>query len=314
MRIVFMGTPEYALTSLAALVDEGCQVVGVFTQPDRPRGRGGKVSFSPVKEYALKMGIPVYQPQRIRMDGLEDLQKLAPDLCVTAAFGQILSQQILDVPPLGTINVHASLLPKYRGSAPINWAIIKGETQTGVTTMMTDRGIDTGDILLQKQTGILPMETAGQLTQRLASLGAELLLETLACIQRGTCPRHAQNEAEMSYYPLLHKGLGAMDWSRTAQELHNLVRGLNPWPSAYANSPWGTLKVLASQPESVSGNHQPGRFLQADAKNGMLIAAGQGALRILQLQAPGGKAMKPQDFLRGHPLPDGGRMENGETV
>lgn len=314
MRLVFMGTPDFALPSLQALLGTGHQVVGVFTQPDRPRGRGKQLSMSPVKELALQHSIPVFQPNRIRTEGVQDLVSLKPDACVTAAFGQILSQQVLDVPPLGTINVHASLLPRYRGSAPINWAIIKGETITGVTTMMTNAGIDTGDILLCSETPIGPDETAGQLSLRLAILGADLLVKTLDCLAEGTCRGTPQQEEQMSYYPMLSRQTGAMDWSLTAVQLHNLVRGLNPWPAAYCQSPWGKLKVLATRAEDLAHDGAPGSILVADVREGLLAATGQGALRILTMQAPGGKAMAPQDFLRGHPLPPGGRMQNGEMA
>ncbi len=304
--IVFMGTPEYAVVSLNALEQAGYSVAAVFTQPDKPKGRGGKVQAPPAKQWALERGIPVYQPRRIRDDGVEALRALQPDLCVTAAFGQILSQEVLDIPHMGTVNVHASLLPQYRGSAPVNWALIHGETVTGVTTMMTDRGIDTGDILLQKELAILPDETAGELTGRLALLGGELLVETIGKLLDGTCPRTPQDESRMSYYPMLTKQMGLMDWSKSAHALVNLVRGLNPWPCAYTPSPHGTLKVLSARAEEASG--VPGTVLEADDKRGLLVACGEGALRIETLQAPGGRAMAAHDYLRGHPMDMGSRM------
>ena len=196
MRVVFLGTPEFGVPSLKALVSAGYDVVGVFTQPDKPKGRGNKMLPSPVKNCAVELGIPVFQPVKIRVDGVEDLKSLQPDLCVTAAFGQILSQEILDIPTIGTVNVHSSLLPKYRGSAPINWAIMEGETVTGVTTMMTDKGLDTGDILLQREVPILPGETAEELIARLAPIGAELLVETVRRLENGDCPREKQKENE----------------------------------------------------------------------------------------------------------------------
>ena len=194
MRVVFMGTPEFSVPILRALVENGYEVAGVFTQPDKPKGRGGKVQMTPVKEYALSQNIPVFQPLKIRKDGLDDLKSLAPDLCVTAAFGQILSQEVLDVPKIGTVNVHTSLLPRHRGAAPVQWTVWQGETVTGVTTMFTDAGIDTGDILLQRETPIGPEETAGELTERLSHLGGELLIETLRRIEAGDCPRQKQDE------------------------------------------------------------------------------------------------------------------------
>lgn len=300
MRIVFMGTPEFAVPSLKALCENGYEVVGVFTQPDRPKGRGNKVAFSPVKEYAVSRNIDVYQPQRIRRDGIEDLRALAPDLCVTAAFGQILSQEVLDIPPLGNINVHASLLPRHRGSAPIAWAIMQGDAEAGVTTMMMDKGIDTGDMLLKAATPILPGETCGELTVRLSELGAALLLDTVKALEAGTLVRMPQNEAEMTYDPMLQKEMGTIDWTMTAMEIVNRVHGLNPWPGCSTAFVGGRLKLLKA--EAVEGIGQPGEVLVADAKNGLVIAAGEGAVRVKLMQAPGGKPMEPKVYLNGHPM------------
>ncbi len=301
MRIVFMGTPEFSVPSLQALVTGGYEVAGVFTQPDKPRGRGNKLAPSPVKEFALAHNIPVFQPVRIRKDGVEDLKSLQPDLCVTAAFGQILSQEILDIPKLGTVNVHASLLPRHRGSAPINWCILMGESKTGITTMMTDKGIDTGDMLLQREIDILPAETAGELSIRLAQLGAQTLMETLALLVKGQCPRIPQEEAAHTYEPMLKKEMGSIDWRKSAQEIENQVRGLDPWPGTYTFFPEGVLKIVQAQAEEgLSGT--PGQVLVANGKEGLVVAAGQGAVRVLRLQAPGGKQMDARDYLRGHPL------------
>ncbi len=311
MRVVFMGTPEYAARSLKALLDEGYEVAGVFTQPDRPKGRGGKLAMPPVKELALQHGIPVLQPRRIRLEGLEVLKAFRPDVCVTSAFGQILSEDILNVPPMGTVNVHASLLPKYRGSSPVNWAIIQGEGRTGVTTMLTDKGIDTGDILLQRETEIGPEETAGELTLRLAGIGAELLIDTLRLMSGGNCPKRKQDEQEMSYYPMLRHDTGAIDWDMPATSISDLVRGVNPWPCAYSESPWGTVRILKAAAESTAVQALTGTILVADPREGLIVKAGDGALRILLMQIPGGKAMPPEDFLRGHPMPEGGQMRNG---
>lgn len=304
MRIVFMGTPAYAVQSLSALVEAGYNVVGVFTQPDKPRGRGGKVQAPPAKEYALKHGIPVFQPRRIRQDGVEDLKRLAPDLCVTAAFGQILSEELLSIPRLGTVNVHASLLPQYRGSAPVNWALMAGETVTGVTTMMTDKGIDTGDILMARSTPIDPNEDAGQLVERLGALGAQLLVDTVRALEVGTCPRTPQDESKMSYHPMLTKELGQVDWQKPARDIVNQVRGLLPWPAAYTQSPHGVLKVLSAQAEA-GGDAAPGTVLEADGKQGLLVQAGEGAVRVLRLQGAGGKAMAAADYLHGRPIQPG---------
>lgn len=304
MRIAFMGTPEFAVPSLEALVAGGYEVVGVFTQPDRPKGRGNKLAPSPVKECALKLGIPVFQPVRIRKDGVEDLKCLKPDLCVTAAFGQILSQEILDIPPLGTVNVHASLLPRHRGSAPINWCILMGEEKTGITTMLTDKGIDTGNILLQRELAILPGETAGELSARMAQLGAQTLMETLCLIQPGKCCPIPQNEVEHTYEPMLKKEMGQIDWRKSAREIVCQVRGLIPWPGAYTSYPEGILKVWKAEADmSLSG--LPGQVLLADAKQGLAVAAGEGAVRIITLQSPGSKQMDAKNYLRGHPLQTG---------
>ncbi|MDD6050659.1 MAG: methionyl-tRNA formyltransferase [Clostridiales bacterium] len=300
MRIVFMGTPEFAVPSLRALCEGGYEVVGVFTQPDRPKGRGNKVVASPVKQYAVEKGIQVFQPQRIRKDGVEDLKALAPDLCVTAAFGQILSQEILDIPRIGTVNVHASLLPRHRGSAPINWAILQGDTTVGVTTMMTDRGIDTGDMLLKAQTPYIPGETAGELTLRLAELGASLLIDTLRQLEAGTLTRIPQDEAQMTYDPMLTKEMGIVDWTQRAVDIVNRIHGLNPWPGCSTAIDGGRLKLLRA--ERTDGAGRPGEIITADARQGLVIAAGEGAVCVKELQAPGGKPMSSKDYLRGHPM------------
>ena len=302
MRVVFLGTPEFGVPSLKALVGAGYEVAGVFTQPDKPKGRGNKMLPSPVKSCALEYGIPVYQPVKIRVDGVEDLRALRPDLCVTAAFGQILSQEILDIPKIGTVNVHSSLLPKYRGSAPINWAIMEGETVTGVTTMMTDKGLDTGDILLKREVEILPGETAEELTARLAPIGAELLIETIKGLEAGTVQRVKQDENAASYFPMLKKEMGEIEWRLSAHQIVCRVRGLTPWPGT--SFTWGdneTVKVWKAE-EAENPGKAPGEIICADAKNGLIIAAGENAVRVLELQAPGGKRMNAKDYLRGHPV------------
>ena len=302
MRVVFLGTPEFGVPSLRALHEASYEIAGVFTQPDKPKGRGNKMVPSPVKVCAQELGIPVFQPVKIRVDGVEDLKALRPDLCVTAAFGQILSQEILDIPTIGTVNVHSSLLPKYRGSAPVNWAIMEGETVTGVTTMMTDQGLDTGDILLQREIPILPGETAEALVQRMAPIGAELLIETVRALEAGSCPRRKQEEEKSSYFPMLKKEMGEIDWSMSAHQTVCRVRGLTPWPGAFFT--WGEgeiIKVMKAE-EAENPGKAPGEILCADAKQGLVIAAGEGAVRILELQAPGGKRMNAKDYLRGHPV------------
>ena len=300
MRVVFMGTPAFAVPSLRALLDAEFDVAAVCTQPDRPSGRGNRMTPCPVKALAVERDVPVLQFERIRrQEGLDALFALAPDLLVTAAFGQILSQRILDIPKHGTVNVHASLLPKYRGPAPINWCIINGETMTGVTTMMTDAGIDTGDILMRRETEIGPDETAGELSQRLSVLGADLLLETLHRIGMGNCPRVPQDHMRATSHSILSKELGRVDWTQHAARIENLVRGVNPWPGAYAEMTDGrTLKLWKAR--AVNGHGVPGSTLCADAKRGLVIACGDGALAITELQAPGARRMAASDYLLGH--------------
>jgi methionyl-tRNA formyltransferase len=306
MRIVFMGTPEFAVPSFRALIAHGHQVVGAFTQPDRPAGRGHKLVACPVKLEAEKAGVPVYQFQKIRSDeGVSALEALAPDLVVTAAFGQILSQKVLDIPKIGTVNVHASLLPAYRGAAPVNWCLIEGETKTGVTTMMTDKGIDTGDILLQREMDILPEENAGQLLNRLSEIGAALLIETLEKIEDGSCPRTPQDAAKASYFPMLKKEMGLIDFSKSPERVANLVRGLNPWPGAYALLPEGILKIHKARPVALNHEAAPGEILEATAKKGLVVACGGGAVEVLEMQAPNGKPMTAKAYLAGKSLPVG---------
>lgn len=306
MRIVFMGTPLFAVPSLEMLYASGHEVVGVFTQPDRPKGRGNKVLISPVKEAALKRGTPVFQPERIKLGGVADLKALAPDLCVTAAFGQILSQEILDIPLLGTVNVHASLLPKHRGSAPIAWGIAGGDTLFGVTTMMTDKGMDTGDMLLKAETTRLELETCGELTERLSHMGAQLLFNTLSQLEKGTLVRTPQNSAEATYEPMLKKEMGEIDWTGPASEIACKILGFNPWPGARTGPmKWLKARVYENAPET-----QAGRVIFADTKKGLVIGAGTGAVEIVQLQAPGGKPMDAKAYLAGHPIKLGEKIDD----
>ena len=315
MRIAFMGTPDFAVPSLEALLDAGYPVVGVFCQPDRPQGRGNRVAACPVKQTALAHGVPVYQFERLRApEGVAALTALAPDVTVTAAFGQILSQALLDVPRQGTVNVHASLLPAYRGPAPINWCIVEGETRTGITTMLTDRGVDTGDMLLQRAVDILPGETAGALGERLAPIGAALLLETLAALQAGTCPRTPQDHARATRHPMLRKEMGRVDWTQSATRIAWLVRGMFPWPGAYTALGADVLKIWQAEAGDAPCDAQaprcatPGTVLCADARRGLWVAAGEGALRIVDVQARGAKRMAAADYLRGHPITVGTRL------
>lgn len=310
MRIVFMGTPEFAVPSLKALLDAGYGVVGVFTQPDRPVGRGHKLAACPVKKLALERGVPVYQFERLRNEeGLACLRALAPDIVVTAAFGQILSQALLDVPKMGTVNVHASLLPAYRGAAPINWCILNGETRTGVTTMLTDAGVDTGDMLLRRETDIGEVETAAELSVRLSQLGAELLIETLKGYIAGEIAPTPQDERLASRQPMLKKEMGLIDWTRSAKEIACQARGLDPWPSAYTDYLGGTLKIYRACP--VEGEGNPGTVLRSSAKEGLFVACGEGALEVLEMQAPGGKRMNARAYLAGKKIEPGTKFGEG---
>ena len=298
-----MGTPAFAVPSLKSLIHEGYNITGVFTQPDRPKGRGNRLMPSPVKITAEEAGIPVFQPEKIRRDGIEDLRKLQPDLCVTAAFGQILSQEILDIPVNGNINVHASLLPRHRGAAPIAYAIMNTDSKTGVTTMLMDAGIDTGDILLQAETEIGESETCGELTARLSETGAELLIRTIHELEAGTLHRKAQKESEMSYDPMLDKSLAIVDFNKDANMVRGRINGLNPWPCATIPIGQERIKLLRAVCSEQEG--KPGTVLHADPKNGLIIACGSKAVRILELQAPGGKALKAEDYLKGHKIAAG---------
>ena len=310
MRVVFMGTPEFAVPSLKALLDAGYGVVGVFTQPDRPVGRGHKLAACPVKKLAVERGVPVYQFERLRNEeGLACLRALAPDIVVTAAFGQILSQALLDVPKMGTVNVHASLLPAYRGAAPINWCILNGETKTGVTTMLTDAGVDTGAMLLRRETDIGEVETAAELSARLSQLGAELLIETLKGYIAGEIAPTPQDERLASRQPMLKKEMGLIDWTRSAKEIACQARGLDPWPSAWTDYLGGTLKIYRARP--AMGEGEPGTVLRSSAKEGLFVACGEGALEVLEMQAPGGKRMSARAYLAGKKIEPGTRFGEG---
>ncbi len=308
LRIVFMGTPDFAVPSLQALIDAGHTIVGVYTQPDRPKGRGGKVQMSPVKELALAHDIPVIQPLKIRVDGVEALKALAPDLCVTAAFGQILSQEVLDIPRMGTVNVHASLLPRHRGAAPVPWAILQGDEYAGVTTMLTDRGIDTGDMLLKAQTKIADDDTADTLLRRLSVLGSVLLVETIKQLEMGICPREKQNEAESTYDPMLTKALGLIDLQKDTAYCLRQVRAMNPWPSAYIQTAGGVLKVWRAISAEGKKDAIPGTILSANKQQGLVIATADGAMQLLDIQAPNAKRMDAKAYLLGHPMTEGSNL------
>ena len=301
-----MGTPDFAVPSLNALIENGYDVVGVFCQPDRPKGRGHKLAACPVKEVAVAHNIPVFQPERIkREEGVAMLKSCAPDLCVTAAFGQLLSQEILDIPLLGTINVHSSLLPKHRGSAPINWSVIMGDQVTGVTTMFTDKGMDTGDILLMRETPIGEKETAGELSDRLAVMGAQLLIETIRELENGTLKRIPQDHDAATYEPKMDKELGRIDWTKPAQQIDWLVRGVTPWPGAFTTLGEQTIKVFELSVHEGAATGKPGEIIAADAKNGLIVSCGDHDVELLQIQMPGAKRMNAKDYLRGHTMDTG---------
>ena len=308
IRTVFMGTPDFALATLQGLIEFGLNVVGVYTQPDRPKGRGKKLAAPPVKELAQQHGIPVFQPQKLRApDAVEQLKELRPDLIVVVAYGQILPKAVLGIPQHGCINVHASLLPKYRGAAPINKSIIDGETETGVTTMHMDVGLDTGDMLVKRSLAIGADETAGQLHDRLALVGREALEETLKRLCAGELLAEKQDDSLSNYAPMMKKEDGQIDWNQPAATVHNLVRGLDPWPGAYTHLGDEVLKLSATS-VVVDLSGEPGTVLQADA-DGVRIACAEGALLIGQLQLPGKKRLVAGEFLRGRDLPTGTRME-----
>ena len=305
MRIVFMGTPDFAVPSLKALVEAGHEVVGVFSQPDKPVGRHqNKLQPTPVKVCAQSFEIPVFQPQTLR-DGeaLNLLKELQPELIVVAAYGKVLPDEILALPPKGCINVHSSLLPKYRGAAPIHWSILNGDKETGVTIMHMALALDAGDIISQVKTPIDPDETVEMLHDRLARLGADLLVETVQNIADGTATRTPQDESQVTLAPMLSRELSPMDWTKPARTLHDQVRGLIPWPSATAELNGVKCKIFATAVLDETTGKAPGSVLAAD-KKGLKIACGEGTvLRIDTLQAAGGKRMAAADYLRGHPIP-----------
>ena len=308
MRIVFMGTPDFAVPSLQALLDAGHEVCAVYTQPDKPQGRKQVLTAPPVKELALQHHIPVYQPATLKNeDEQAKLRALAPEVIIVVAYGKLLPKAVLDIPPRGCINVHGSLLPRWRGAAPIQWSVIAGDQKAGVTTMQMAEGLDTGDMLLTYETEIGARETAGELFDRLAQAGAALLVETLEKLDSIT-PR-PQDDSQSCYAHMLDKQMAVIDWSKSAHEIDCLIRGLNPWPVALTTLDGARLKVYAAQP--VSGAGKPGEVLEGDAKRGLVVACGEGALMLEEIQLVGGKRMKCADFLRGHAVPKGTIL--GET-
>lgn len=306
MKIIYMGTPDFAVEALEALASSRHEVTAVFTQPDKPKGRGKAMQFTPVKEVALRENIPVYQPKKVRdPEVIQKIRELAPDVLVVVAFGQIIPQEILDIAPYGCINVHGSLLPKYRGAAPIQWAVIDGEKESGVTTMQMDAGLDTGDMLLKTVVPLDEKETGGSLFDKLSKAGADLLLKTLDALENGTVTPQKQGESPTAYAKMLTKDMGAIDWNRPAKELERLIRGLNPWPSAFSHLNGKTLKIWEASVQEENGEKKaPGTVLQADAK-GFRIQTGEGILKIDTLQLEGKKRMDAQAFLRGYTVEAG---------
>lgn len=305
MRIVFMGTPDFAVPSLQALIDAGHDVCAVYTQPDKPQGRKQILTAPPVKTLALAHDIPVFQPNTLKNeDEQARLRELAPEVIIVVAYGKLLPKAVLDIPPHGCINVHGSLLPRWRGAAPIQWAVIAGDEMAGVTTMQMAEGLDTGDMLLTYETKVGEKETAGELFDRLAQSGAELLTQTLVKLDEIT-PR-PQDDAQSCYAHMLDKQMAVIDWSKSAHEIDCLIRGLNPWPIALTTLSGERLKVFAA--EKANGNGEPGTVLEADPKKGLTVACGEGALKLTEIQLVGGKRMKATDFLRGHSLEVGVKL------
>lgn len=296
-NIVFMGTPEFAVPCLDIL-NQHYNVTAVYTQPDRPKGRGQKLAMSPVKEYALKHNLPVYQPEKIKTpECVAKLRELKPDLIIVVAFGQILSKEILDIPPLGCVNVHGSLLPRWRGAAPIHWSIISGDKQTGITTMYMDVGLDTGDMILKATTEITPDMTTAQLHDKLMVQGADLLLQTVQLIEENKAPREKQNDNLSCYAKMLNNDNCRIDWTKSAQDIHNLVRGLNSLPVAYTTLNNKKFKIWQTRVTTGTGN--PGQIIKL-TKQSIIVATGEGALELLEIQPPNKAKMPASSYINGH--------------
>lgn len=314
MKLVFMGTPDFSVPALLALLEGGHEVAAVVTQPDKRKGRGKEMQMTPVKEAALAHGIPVFQPERLRNNEefLEQLGKIDPDAIVVIAFGQLLPKEVLALPRYGCINIHASLLPKYRGAAPIQWVIIDGETETGITTMYMEEGLDTGDMLLKTVIPIAPDETGGSLHDKLAGAGGPLILETLKGLEEGTLERIPQT-GESCYAKMLTKALGNVDWSMEAAAIERLIRGLSPWPSAYSHLGGKTVKLWRAEvykgPAADEAAALSPGTVAAVLKDAVLVKTGDGLLAVKELQLEGKKRMDAGAFLRGFPLKAGDRME-----
>ena len=307
MRVLFMGTPEFAVPTLEALIQEH-EVIGVYTQPDKPKGRGKAMAFPPVKEKAIEHNVPVYQPAKVRVpEVVAEIEAMNPDAIVVVAFGQILPESILNIPKYGCINVHASLLPKYRGAAPMQWAIIDGEKETGITTMYMAKGLDTGDMILKATTPIGPKETGETLHDRMSVMGGPLIIETLKQIEAGTAPRTPQDDSLSCYASMLDKELGCIDWNKDAASIERLIRGLNSWPSAYTFWNEKTLKIWDSEVVEYAGSEENGTVIAKD-KLSFTVKCGENALKILEVQLQGKKRMATQAFLVGNQVETGMRL------
>lgn len=305
MRVIFMGTPDFAVGTLEAIIEAGHEVVLVVTQPDKPKGRSGALQFPPVKECALAHNIEVFQPTRIRLEeNVEYLRKYNADIMVVAAFGQILPKSILDMPKYGCINVHASLLPKYRGAAPIQWSILNGDEFTGVTIMRMDVGMDTGDMIAKREIRIAEDETGGSLFDKLAVLGARLCVDTMPLIEAGTVSYIPQDDAQATHASMISKELGDIDWNRSAVEIERLIRGLNPWPSAYTTLDGKTFKIWKAKVVSESNEQRPGCIVKV-TKDSIEVQTGNGVLALLEVQMEGKKRMEASAFLRGYNVEQG---------
>lgn len=309
MKIVYMGTPDFAVPALKKLIEAGHEITAVVTQPDRQRGRGKEVQCSPVKECAMEYQIPVFQPLKIKApEAVAQLRTYEADIFVVAAFGQILSGEILEMPKYGCVNIHASLLPKYRGAAPIQWAVIDGEEKTGVTIMQMNEGLDTGDIITQREVLIGPEETGESLFGKLSLLGAELLVDTLPSIEQGTAVRRPQGDQSSTYARMLRKEDGRIDWTQTSKQIEQKVRGMNSWPSAYTMWKGKTLKIWKAGWNQAVHANPPGTVVAVD-KDSFAVACGEGVIRIMELQLEGKKRMPVKDFLLGYQLEEGSRFE-----
>lgn len=305
-----MGTPDFSVGTLEALIEAGHEIALVVTQPDKPKGRGGKMQYTPVKEVAVEHGIPVYQPRRIREpECIEELRKYNADIMVVIAFGQILPKEILEMTPYGCINVHASLLPKYRGAAPIQWAVINGEKVSGVTTMQMNEGLDTGDMILKTEVVLDEKETGGSLHDKLAAAGAKLCVETLKALEEKTATWEAQGESTTEYAKMLDKKMGDIDWNQSAVSIERLIRGLNPWPSAYTDWNGKVMKIWEAEVVEKQTEEVPGTIVDVE-KGGFLVQTGMNCLKVTALQIPGKKRMDAGAFLRGYQIEEHTILKN----